>query len=138
MKKHSPHSARQVAALTATATAALLLCAATAQAQQAAAPAAPASTITVTGIRGAIESAISTKKNADSIVEAISAEDLGKLPDTSIAESISRLPGVAAQRTAGRAQQISIRGMSPDFSTTLLNGREQASTGDSRSAVFDQ
>jgi iron complex outermembrane receptor protein len=98
----------------------------------------PAQQVTVTGIRRGIESAISVKKNSNSIVEAISAEDIGKLPDTSIAESISRLPGVAAQRTAGRASQISIRGMAPDFSTTLLNGREIASTGDSRSAEYDQ
>lgn len=95
-------------------------------------------TVVITGIRRGIESAISVKKNADSIVEAISAEDLGKLPDTSIAESISRLPGVATQRTGGRASQASIRGMAPDFNTTLLNGREQASVGDSRSVEFDQ
>ena len=122
----------------AAAVAALLCSTGVAQAQTAAPAAAPAEVITVTGIRRAIESAISVKKNADSIVEAISSEDLGKLPDTSIAESVSRLPGVAAQRTAGRAQQISIRGMAPDFGTTLLNGREQASTGDSRSVEFDQ
>ncbi|HZF79200.1 MAG TPA: hypothetical protein VEZ89_05360, partial [Rubrivivax sp.] len=60
----------------------------------------PSETVTITGIRRGIESAISTKKNADSIVEAISAEDLGKLPDTSIAESMSRMTGVAAQRSA--------------------------------------
>jgi iron complex outermembrane receptor protein len=95
-------------------------------------------TITVTGIRRAIENAISVKKNADQIVEAISAEDIGKLPDTSIAESISRLPGVAVQTTKGRAQAISIRGMAPDFATALLNGREQVSTGDSRFVEFDQ
>ena len=65
-----------------------------------------------------------TKKDSTSIVEAISAEDIGKLPDVSIAESIARLPGLAAQRVAGRAQVISVRGLSPDFSTTLLNGRE--------------
>ena len=95
--------------------------------------------VVVTGIRRGIESAISVKKNSDSIVEAISAEDLGKLPDTSIAESIARLPGLAAQRAAGgRASQVSIRGMAPDFSTTLLNGREVASTGDSRAAEYDQ
>ncbi|HLL12266.1 MAG TPA: TonB-dependent receptor [Rubrivivax sp.] len=98
----------------------------------------PSETVTITGIRRGIESAISTKKNADSIVEAISAEDLGKLPDTSIAESMSRMTGVAAQRSAGRAQQISIRGMQPDMATSLLNNREQASTGDSRSVEFDQ
>ncbi len=95
-------------------------------------------TVVVTGIRKGIEDAISVKKNSDSIVEAVSAEDIGKLPDSSIAESIARLPGLAAQRVAGRAQQISIRGMSPDFSTALLNGREQVSTGDSRYVEFDQ
>jgi iron complex outermembrane receptor protein len=95
-------------------------------------------TVVVSGIRRGIEAAISVKKNNDSIVEAISAEDIGKLPDASIAESLARLPGVTAQRTAGRAQAISIRGMSPDFSTALLNGREQVSTGDSRGVEFDQ
>ena len=55
-------------------------------------------TITVTGIRRGIENAINIKKNSDSIVEAVSAEDIGKLPDSSIAESIARLPGLAAQR----------------------------------------
>ncbi|QBE64684.1 TonB-dependent receptor [Pseudoduganella lutea] len=99
---------------------------------------APITTVTVTGIRRGIEDAISVKKDSSSIVEAISAEDIGKLPDVSIAESIARLPGLAAQRVAGRAQVISVRGLSPDFSTTLLNGREQVSTGDNRSVEFDQ
>lgn len=96
-------------------------------------------TIVVTGIRAAIESAISTKKNADSIVEAITAEDIGKLPDPSVADSIARLPGVAAQRNkgSGKAEQISVRGMSPDFNGALLNGREVASAGDSRGVSFD-
>ncbi|MYM30402.1 TonB-dependent receptor [Duganella sp. CY15W] len=110
-------------------------------AQTATAPAADDTkvmSVTVAGIRRGIEDAISVKKDATSIVEAISAEDIGKLPDVSIAESISRLPGLAAQRVAGRAQVISIRGLSPDFSTTLLNGREQVSTGDNRSVEFDQ
>ena len=95
-------------------------------------------TVVVTGIRGGIERAIDIKKESTSIVEAISAEDIGKLPDSSIAESISRLPGIAAQRVAGRAQVISVRGLSPDFATTLLNGREMVSTGDNRSVEFDQ
>jgi TonB-dependent receptor len=94
--------------------------------------------VVVTGIRGGIERAINIKKDATSIVEAVSAEDIGKLPDVSIAESIARLPGVAAQRVAGRAQVISVRGLSPDFATTLLNGRELVSTGDNRSVEFDQ
>ncbi|MBV2209367.1 MAG: TonB-dependent receptor [Thermomonas sp.] len=95
-------------------------------------------TVVVTGIRGGIERAIDIKKDATSIVEAVSAEDIGKLPDVSIAESIARLPGLAAQRVAGRAQVISVRGLSPDFATTLLNGRELVSTGDNRSVEFDQ
>src|SRR5687768_12010911 len=95
-------------------------------------------TVTVTGIRAGIESAISVKRDSTSIVEAISAEDIGKLPDVSIAESIARLPGLTAQRVAGRAQVISVRGLSPDFATTLLNGRELVSTGDNRSVEFDQ
>ncbi|MES2164137.1 MAG: TonB-dependent receptor [Pseudomonadota bacterium] len=99
---------------------------------------APMSTVVVSGIRRGIEDAISVKRDSTSIVESISAEDIGKLPDVSIAESIARLPGLAAQRVAGRAQVISIRGLSPDFATTLLNGREQVSTGDNRSVEFDQ
>lgn len=94
--------------------------------------------VQVTGIRGAIESSTAVKKSQTSIVESISAEDIGKLPDQSIAESIARLPGLSAQRVAGRAQVISVRGLSPDFATTLLNGRELVSTGDNRSVEFDQ
>jgi iron complex outermembrane recepter protein len=96
--------------------------------------------VVVTGIRASIENAIATKRNSDGIVEALSAEDIGKLPDSTVAESVSRLPGVTAQRnkSTGRAQSVSVRGMSPDFNGALLNGREQASTGDSRGVEFDQ
>ena len=94
--------------------------------------------IVVTGIRRGIEGAISLKKSSTSIVEAVSAEDIGKLPDVSIAESIARLPGLTAQRLDGRGQVISIRGLAPDFTTALLNGREQVSTGDNRGVEFDQ
>jgi len=89
--------------------------------------------VVVTGIRRGIEAAISVKKNSDQIVEAISAEDIGKLPDTSIAESLARLPGITTQRDKnGNATNITIRGLGPDFNGYLLNGREQTSTGDSR------
>ncbi len=94
--------------------------------------------IVVTGFRAALQTAIAEKKNRDQIIESVSAEDIGKLPDASIAESIARLPGLAAQRVAGRAQSISIRGLSPDFSSTTLNGREQTSTGDNRAVEYDQ
>jgi iron complex outermembrane recepter protein len=60
--------------------------------------------IVVTGIRKSIQDSIGVKKNESSIVEVVSAEDIGKLPDASIAESIARLPGIAAQRTNGRAR----------------------------------
>jgi iron complex outermembrane receptor protein len=94
---------------------------------------ADAQQVVVTGIRRGIEAAISVKKNSDQIVEAISAEDIGKLPDTTIAESLARLPGVTAQRDkTGAATNINIRGLGPDFNGYLLNGREQTSTGDSR------
>lgn len=95
-------------------------------------------TITVTGIRAAIESSIEAKRESTSIVEAVSAEDIGKLPDVSIAESLARLPGLAAQRVRGRAQVISVRGLGPDYTTALLNGREQVSAGDNRGVEFDQ
>jgi iron complex outermembrane receptor protein len=95
-------------------------------------------TVVVTGIRRSIESSIAVKRNADSIVEAVSSEDIGRLPETSIAESLARLPGVTAQRVNGRDQILSIRGLDERFAVTLLNGREMVSTGDSRSVEFDQ
>jgi iron complex outermembrane receptor protein len=106
--------------------------------------AAPAATpddetvVVVSGIRKGIQDAITAKRKDSSIIEAVSAEDIGKLPDNSIAESIGRLPGIAAQRDKGRAQTLSIRGLGPDFTVTTLNGREQASTNDNRSVEYDQ
>lgn len=94
--------------------------------------------IVVTGFRASLEDAVNEKKRSDQIIESVTAEDIGKLPDASIAESIARLPGLTSQRLNGRANVISIRGLGPDLSTTLLNGREQTSTGDSRAVEFDQ
>ena len=98
----------------------------------------PTEEVVVTGIRKSIQDSIGVKKNESSIVEVVSAEDIGKLPDSSIAESIARLPGIAAQRTNGRAQTLSIRGLGPDFTVTTFNGREQASANDNRTVEFDQ
>lgn len=92
----------------------------------------------VTGFRRSLQDSIQIKRNSASVVEAVSAEEIGKLPDVSIAESIARLPGIAAQRVAGRAEIVSIRGFSPDFTTVLLNGRQQASSGFNRAVEFDQ
>ncbi len=121
---------------------ALALGAGAVQAQQATTQNTPDPTnldaVQVTGIRAAIESAVATKNESTSIVEAISAEDIGKLPDISIADSISRLPGIATQRVDGRSQVVQIRGMSEQFVGTTLNGREQVSTGESRGVEFDQ
>lgn len=94
--------------------------------------------VVVTGIRGSIQSALKAKQNSNNIIEAISAEDIGKLPDASIAESLSHLPGLATQRFDGRANVISIRGLSPDFAGTTLNGREQATIGENRGVEYDQ
>jgi iron complex outermembrane receptor protein len=94
--------------------------------------------IVITGFRAALRSATAKKKNSETVVESVTAEDIGKLPDNSIGESIARLPGVAAQRNNGQANIISIRGFGPDFSTTTLNGRQQTTTNDSRAVEFDQ
>jgi iron complex outermembrane receptor protein len=94
--------------------------------------------VVVTGIQASIQNSLKAKQNSSNIIEAISAEDIGKLPDSSIAESLSRVPGLATQRVDGRANQISIRGLSPDFVGTTLNGREQATIGENRGVDFDQ
>lgn len=94
--------------------------------------------IVVTGIRASLDNAAKLKKGSPTIVESISAEDIGKLPDVSIADSLARLPGVTAQRLEGRDQRLSIRGLGPDFGTTLLNGREQVTVGDNRGVEYDQ
>ena len=95
-------------------------------------------TIVVTGIRSSIRSSVNQKRNNTSIVEVITAEDIGKLPDASIAESLSRLPGLATQRFDGRASKLSVRGLAPDFTTTTLNGREVVSSDNNRAVEFDQ
>jgi len=94
--------------------------------------------IITTGYRQSLVNSIATKRDASSIVEAISAEDIGKLPDSSIGESLARLPGLAAQRFDGRANKISIRGLAPDFTTTTLNGRELVSSDNNRAVEYDQ
>lgn len=132
-------AARLAITVSGTAIAATLLIATPAFAQETPPPADEEGTeVTVTGFRAAIESAVATKRDSNQIVESISAEDIGKLPDNSIGEAIARLPGLTAQRLDGRAQVISVRGLSPDFSSTLFNGREQVTTGDNRGVEFDQ
>ncbi|MGB0898671.1 MAG: TonB-dependent receptor [Psychrobium sp.] len=93
--------------------------------------------IEVTGFRRSVIQSLNTKRYSSSVVEALSAEDIGKLPDSSIAESIARLPGLAAQRLDGRASRVTIRGFGENESSTTFNGREQVSIGDNRGVEFD-
>ncbi len=94
--------------------------------------------IQISGIRSSLLTSQATKKDSSSVVEAISAEEIGKLPDVSIAESLARLPGLATQRLDGRANVVSIRGLSPEFTAATLNGREQVTISDNRGIEFDQ
>jgi iron complex outermembrane receptor protein len=94
--------------------------------------------IVVTGYRASLRNAIAVKKISTSIVESLSAEDVGKLPDVSIADALARLPGVSVQTQAGRGQLLSIRGFSGDFTQALLNHREIATIDDNRRFQYDQ
>jgi TonB-dependent receptor len=78
--------------------------------------------VIVTGVRAAQQAAIQTKRDSQQIVDAISAEDIGKLPDVTISDSLQRVPGVQIRRDAGEGSQVSIRGL-PQV-TTLLNGEQ--------------
>jgi TonB-dependent receptor len=78
--------------------------------------------IVVTGIRGSQIRAINVKRSAASVVDAISAEDIGKLPDVTISDSLQRIPGVQIRREAGEGAGINIRGL-PQV-TTLINGEQ--------------
>ncbi|MDE1894898.1 MAG: TonB-dependent receptor [Xanthomonadaceae bacterium] len=94
--------------------------------------------VKVTGFVSSIENSTAIKRNANSIVEAVSSEQIGKLPGTSIADSLGRLPGLAVQTLSGRPQVITIHGLGPDFSTALINGGQQVSTSNNRDVQFDQ
>ena len=81
-------------------------------------------TVVITGIRGSLTDAASIKRNADGVVDAISAEDIGKFPDTNLAESLQRITGVSIDRSNGEGNQISVRGFGPSFNLVTLNGRQ--------------
>ena len=87
--------------------------------------------------RQSLVDSIGTKRDSSTIVEAISAEDIGKLPDSSIAESLARLPGLAGERVNGRTSDISIRGFKGDYSGVTMNGRELLGIGDNRNVEYD-
>jgi TonB-dependent receptor len=94
--------------------------------------------IEVRGFSRSLIQSLNQKRFSDTISEQISADDLGALPDISMADALTRLPGISAVRTGGQAAQINIRGLSGGFVFSTLNGREQVSTSGSRSIEFDQ
>ncbi|HET6905504.1 MAG TPA: TonB-dependent receptor [Rhodanobacteraceae bacterium] len=94
--------------------------------------------IQVNGYAQSLQNSIAIKRNSDAIVEAVSAEQIGKLPGTSIADSLGRLPGLGVQTVNGRPQVLTIHGLGPDFSTALVNGGQQVSTSNNRDVQFDQ
>jgi iron complex outermembrane receptor protein len=85
--------------------------------------------VLVTGIRGALKNAVDIKRNSTAIVDAVSAEDVGKFPDSDVGESLGRIPGVTVGRAFGQGASVSIRGAAPQMTLTQLNGQNVASTG---------
>ncbi|MDE2052331.1 MAG: TonB-dependent receptor plug domain-containing protein, partial [Gammaproteobacteria bacterium] len=94
--------------------------------------------VVISGFVSSLQNSIAIQKNSDSIVEAISAQQIGRLPGTSIADALGRLPGLSTQMVNGRPQQLSIHGMSSDFITTLVNGNIQPSTANNNLVQLDQ
>jgi iron complex outermembrane recepter protein len=92
-------------------------------------------TVVVTGVRAALEQSLRQKRNADAVVDVVTAEDIGKMPDKNVADAIQRLPGVNTQSSAGgeggfgENDRVSLRGTSPSLQQTLFNGHA-ISTGD--------
>jgi len=85
--------------------------------------------ITVTGMRSSIKESTRLKRDASGVVDAISAEDIGKFPDTNLAESLQRITGVSIDRTNGEGSKVTVRGFGPDFNMVTLNGRTMPASG---------
>lgn len=94
--------------------------------------------VTVVGFAKSIQDSIDIKRNADTVVQAISAADLGGLPDVSIADALGRVPGITVTRSGGQAGTIQVRGMGEGFVFSTLNGREQVSPNGTRAMEFSQ
>jgi TonB-dependent receptor len=91
-------------------------------AQDPAAAEAPQEDIVVTGYRRSIEESLQQKRESNSIVDVITAEDIGKFPDKNVADALQRVPGVVITRDGGEGSRVSIRGLQPGLTQTLLNG----------------
>lgn len=80
--------------------------------------------VVVTGFRQSLEQALELKRGAPNVRDSIVAEDIGKMPDLNLAESIQRIPGVAISRDGGEGRNITLRGLGPEFTLVTLNGME--------------
>lgn len=134
MNHHTPYSRRFLAAGASLAAMTLAMAASPALAQTT--PASPqddateVEEIVVTGFRASLANALNIKRREAGVVDAISAEDIADFPDTNLAESIQRIPGVSIDRDAGEGRTITVRGLSSEFTRTRINGIEaQATTG---------
>jgi TonB-dependent receptor len=91
-------------------------------------PAGEGDSIVITGIRGSLRQSMDIKKNAIGVVDAISAEEMGKFPDTNLAEALQRITGVSIDRQNGEGSKVTVRGFGPEFNLVLLNGRQMPAT----------
>jgi iron complex outermembrane receptor protein len=99
-----------------------------------AAPAADTQQVVVTGMRASLQKAQDLKKNADQVVDSIVADDIGKLPDSNVAEALQRITGVQVSRSRGEGDKVQIRGLSQ--TQTLVNGRSIFTAGKERGLSF--
>ena len=83
--------------------------------------------VIVTGIRASLQQSLETKRNADAIIDVVTAEDVGKFPSSNVAEAITIIPGVTVDRAFGQGEKVSILGTDPALNRTLLNGQTVAS-----------
>lgn len=93
--------------------------------------------IEVTGIRGSLARSMDLKRYTSGVLDSIFSEEIGKFPDTNLAESLQRTSGVSIDRSGGEGQMITVRGFGPQFNTVLVNGRQIASENTSRAFSFD-
>ena len=85
--------------------------------------------VVVTGIRQSLAASADIKRDSQGVVDAITAEDMGKFPDSNLAESLQRITGVSINRSNGEGQKITVRGLGPDFNLVTLNGRQMPTAG---------
>jgi iron complex outermembrane receptor protein len=93
--------------------------------------------VVVTGIRASQQQSIDIKRQAVGVVDSIASEDLGKLPDQNVAESLQRIPGVTIERNRGEGRYVSVRGFGPKFNAVTVNGRTLATDNNGREFSFD-